>query len=86
MPVDANGEEATGNYGESLADSTPRRPSRYKLWLVVLFMLLILSASGLGIGFWVKKLDHATTSSEGDGGPAALSTFVNVMPAHPTVV
>ncbi|GAA5899580.1 uncharacterized protein JCM6883_005265 [Sporobolomyces salmoneus] len=86
MPIDANDEETTGNYGEPLSDGLNRRPSRYKLWLVVLFVLLLMAGAGLGIGFWVKSFDHATSRSEtGDPSSSPLSTFVNRMPAHPTI-
>ncbi|GAA5958394.1 hypothetical protein JCM3765_007862 [Sporobolomyces pararoseus] len=85
MPIDANDEELTGNYGEPLSAPSNQRPSRYKLWLVVFFLLIVLAASGVGIGLWMRKLRSATSSGEGGNGQGSLSTFVNVMPAHPTL-
>lgn len=87
IPIDGTDDEevATANYGEPLASESARtRPSRYKLWFVVLFMLVVLTASGVGIAFWVKKLRHATAEREGTFDGGMTSTFVNRMPAHPT--
>ena len=87
IPIDATDDEevARGNYGEPLASESARtRPSRYKLWFVVLFMLVVLAASGVGIAFWVHRLRHATAEREDTFDGGTTSTFVNRMPAHPT--
>jgi len=85
MPVDASDEE-TGNYGQSLAPASTSRAPRYKLWVFVAVVAVILGAVGTGVGIWITKFSHATSAGGREAGAeAAMSTFVNHMPAHSTV-
>ncbi|GAA6060224.1 hypothetical protein JCM10212_002303 [Sporobolomyces blumeae] len=83
MPIDANDEEATGSYGEPLEAARKGPPSLAKRWAVVLVLLVVLAASGVGIAFWLKSVNRATSTRE--GSPVASSTtFVNFSPEHAT--